>query len=184
MVTAEKGVQILSRLDNHKLQDPGDDFRFNVMPHGMAINARRIRYGGKVAAKRALGCSSLTSTIYFLWREFDIAAGLLIWSYRVIANIGKKIIDFTPTRGFAAEAAVTIASRFGISTSTTHTLEGTVMGVGFARGKSDALVERIAKEVFFERLGQAIDVAPVIAFLASDGGWVNAQVIWVNGGNP
>lgn len=34
MVAAENGVQILSRLDNHKMWDPGEDFIFKVVPHG------------------------------------------------------------------------------------------------------------------------------------------------------
>lgn len=34
-----------------------------------------------------------------------------------------------------------------------------------------------------ERLGEPVDIASVVAFLAGpDGGWVNAQVLRVNGG--
>nr|ABK23696.1 unknown [Picea sitchensis] len=43
--------------------------------------------------------------------------------------------------------------------------------------------EAVAKSNPFERLGKVEDVAPVVAFLASDQGeWVNGQVIGVNGG--
>ena len=72
------------------------------------------------------------------WGGFGIVAGLLVWGYRVIATIGKKITELTPTRGFAAEFAaatvVVIASRLGLPISATHTLVGAVMGIGFARG--------------------------------------------------
>ncbi|KAL2630124.1 hypothetical protein R1flu_014810 [Riccia fluitans] len=72
------------------------------------------------------------------WGGFGIVAGLMVWGYRVIATIGKKITELTPTRGFAAEFAaasvVVIASRLGLPISATHTLVGAVMGVGFARG--------------------------------------------------
>lgn len=72
------------------------------------------------------------------WGGFGIVAGLLVWGYRVIATIGKKITELTPTRGFAAEFAaatvVVLASRLGLPISATHTLVGAVMGVGFARG--------------------------------------------------
>ncbi|KAH7447306.1 hypothetical protein KP509_01G101100 [Ceratopteris richardii] len=72
------------------------------------------------------------------WGGFGIVAGLLVWGYRVIATIGKKITELTPTRGFAAEFAaatvVVIASRLGLPISATHTLVGAVMGVGLARG--------------------------------------------------
>lgn len=67
-----------------------------------------------------------------------IVVGLATWGWRVMDTIGKKITELTPSRGFAAEfgAATTIvlASRFGMPVSTTHTLVGAVLGVGFARG--------------------------------------------------
>lgn len=67
-----------------------------------------------------------------------IIVGLATWGWRVIETIGKKITELTPSRGFAAEfgAAITIlaASRLGLPVSTTHTLVGSVLGVGLARG--------------------------------------------------
>ena len=67
-----------------------------------------------------------------------IVIGLATWGWRVIETIGKKITELTPSRGFAAEfgAATTIvlASKLGLPISTTHTLVGAVLGVGFARG--------------------------------------------------
>lgn len=67
-----------------------------------------------------------------------IVVGLATWGWRVIETIGKKITELTPTRGFAAEfgAATTIvlATQFGMPVSTTHTLVGSVLGVGLARG--------------------------------------------------
>lgn len=69
---------------------------------------------------------------------FGIVLGLATWGWRVIETIGKKITELTPTRGFAAEfgaaTTVLIASRFGLPISTTHTLVGSVIGVGLARG--------------------------------------------------
>ncbi len=67
-----------------------------------------------------------------------IVVGLATWGWRVIETIGKKITELTPTRGFAAEfgaaATVVLASRLGLPISTTHTLVGSVVGVGLARG--------------------------------------------------
>lgn len=67
-----------------------------------------------------------------------IVFGLATWGWRVIETIGKKITELTPTRGFAAEFAaattIVLASRLGMPISTTHTLVGAVLGVGFARG--------------------------------------------------
>ncbi len=67
-----------------------------------------------------------------------IAVGLATYGYKVIETIGTKITDITPSRGFAAEfgAASTIlaGSQLGMPISTTHTIVGAVIGVGFARG--------------------------------------------------
>ncbi|MDH5432827.1 MAG: inorganic phosphate transporter [Gammaproteobacteria bacterium] len=67
-----------------------------------------------------------------------IVAGLAIYGKRVMATIGRKITELTPSRGFAAELAaattVVIASGTGLPISTTHTLVGAVLGVGMARG--------------------------------------------------
>ncbi|MFQ5677835.1 MAG: inorganic phosphate transporter [Gemmatimonadota bacterium] len=67
-----------------------------------------------------------------------IVLGLATWGYKVIATVGRKITEITPTRGFSAEfgaaTTVLIASRLGMPISTTHTLVGSVIGVGLARG--------------------------------------------------
>jgi 3-oxoacyl-[acyl-carrier protein] reductase len=53
----------------------------------------------------------------------------------------------------------------------------------FLNGKSDELVQRLAKMSPLERLGTPDDIAAVVAFLVGpDGGWVNGQVLRANGG--
>ena len=53
----------------------------------------------------------------------------------------------------------------------------------FLDGKSDELVQRLAKMSPLERLGTPEDIASVVAFLVGpDGGWVNGQVLRANGG--
>ena len=67
-----------------------------------------------------------------------IVVGLATFGYRVMATIGRKITELTPSRGFAAEFAaastVVAASGTGLPVSTTQTLVGAVLGVGLARG--------------------------------------------------
>jgi 3-oxoacyl-[acyl-carrier protein] reductase len=53
----------------------------------------------------------------------------------------------------------------------------------FLKGKSDALIEQLAKAAPLERLGTPEDIANVVSFLAGpDGSWVNGQVLRANGG--
>jgi len=91
-----------------------------------------VESGGEIASKSALPIWIL------LVGGFGIVAGLAIFGRRVMATIGKKITELTPSRGFAAELAaastVVIASGTGLPISTTHTLVGAVLGVGMARG--------------------------------------------------
>ncbi len=82
---------------------------------------------------------------------FGIVLGLAMLGRRVIATVGKRITELTPSRGFAAEIAaastVVLASATGIPVSTTHTLVGAVLGVGMARGIS-SLNLRVIRNVF------------------------------------
>jgi sodium-dependent phosphate transporter len=99
------------------------------------------------------------------WGGFGIVAGLTMWGYRVIATIGKKITELTPTRGFAAEFAaasvVLFASKLGLPISATHTLVGAVMGVGFARG-----LNRVRSETVREIVVSWLITIPVGAVLS------------------
>lgn len=53
----------------------------------------------------------------------------------------------------------------------------------FLNGKSEQLIETFTKMPPLERLGTPEDIANVVAFLTGpDGGWVNGQTIYANGG--
>ncbi|ASV83402.1 3-oxoacyl-[acyl-carrier-protein] reductase [Ochrobactrum quorumnocens] len=53
----------------------------------------------------------------------------------------------------------------------------------FLNGKSDDLIERLAKMNPLERLGTPEDIAAAVAFLVGeDGRWINGQVLRANGG--
>jgi PiT family inorganic phosphate transporter len=80
-----------------------------------------------------------------------IVFGLATYGFKVIRTVGKRITELTPSRGFAAELAaattVVLASGTGIPISTTHTLVGAVLGVGFARGM-EAIDLRVVGQIF------------------------------------
>src|ERR1700737_1634005 len=53
----------------------------------------------------------------------------------------------------------------------------------FLKGKSEEQIAEISKMAPLERIGQPVDIANVVSFLAGpDGGWVNSQVLRTNGG--
>ncbi len=80
-----------------------------------------------------------------------IILGLAVLGYKVIETVGSKITAMTPSRGFAAEfsaaSVVLTFSKLGMPVSTTHTLVGSVIGVGLARGIG-ALDFRVVKQIF------------------------------------
>ncbi|CAK9173767.1 unnamed protein product [Ilex paraguariensis] len=119
----------------------GNDVSNAIGPLAAALS---ILQGGMSAAQIVIPNDVLA------WGGFGIVAGLMMWGYRVMATIGKKITELTPTRGFAAEFAaasvVLFASKLGLPISATHTLVGAVMGVGFARGLNNVRAETV-KEI-------------------------------------
>ncbi|HEY6025263.1 MAG TPA: inorganic phosphate transporter [Pseudolabrys sp.] len=72
--------------------------------------------------------------------QIAMAAGTLIGGWRIVRTMGSKITRLTPMQGFCAEAggALTLfgATWLGIPVSTTHTITGSIIGVGAARKMS------------------------------------------------
>ncbi len=104
-----------------------------------------VAQSGTVAAKSALPIWVL------MLGGGGIVIGLATFGRHVIATVGERITQLTPSRGFAAELAaattIVIASGTGIPISTTHTLVGAVLGVGLARG-IEAIDLRVVGRIF------------------------------------
>ncbi|HEU5017282.1 MAG TPA: inorganic phosphate transporter [Pseudolabrys sp.] len=66
-----------------------------------------------------------------------MALGTLFGGWRIVRTMGSRITRLTPMQGFCAElgGSVTLftATAFGIPVSTTHTITGSIIGVGAAR---------------------------------------------------
>lgn len=67
----------------------------------------------------------------------SIAAGTLIGGWRIVKTMGQKITKLTPFEGFSAETAGAITlfgtQHFKIPVSTTHTITGSIIGVGLTK---------------------------------------------------
>jgi PiT family inorganic phosphate transporter len=66
-----------------------------------------------------------------------MASGTMVGGKRIAATLGQRLTALEPRDGFAAETAaattITLASRYGIPLSTTHTIATAIMGVGTVR---------------------------------------------------
>jgi PiT family inorganic phosphate transporter len=67
----------------------------------------------------------------------SIALGTMFGGWRIVKTMGQKVAKLKPFDGFCAESAAAIsiflASGLGIPVSTTHTITGSIMGVGSLR---------------------------------------------------
>jgi PiT family inorganic phosphate transporter len=80
----------------------------------------------------------LTTDAVPLWVEMGaytaISLGTLFGGWRIVHTMGSRITKLRPVSGFCAETggalAITLASHYGIPVSTTHTITGSIVGVG------------------------------------------------------
>lgn len=118
-----------------------------------------------VAQSGIVGAKAALPVWVLLLGGAGIVIGLATFGIHVIATVGRKITQLTPSRGFAAELAaattIVIASGTGIPISTTHTLVGAVLGVGLARGIA-AIDLRVVARIFISW----VVTIPAGAFLA------------------
>ncbi|NJD22859.1 MAG: inorganic phosphate transporter [Melioribacter sp.] len=67
-----------------------------------------------------------------------IALGTVFGGWRIVKTMGQKVAKLRPVDGFCAElgAATTlfVSTGFGVPVSTTHTITGSIMGVGSIKG--------------------------------------------------
>jgi len=79
-----------------------------------------------------------------------IALGTLVGGWRIVRTVGSKIARMTPVQGCCASAGGAIilfaATFLGIPVSTTHTVTGSIVGVGAAR-KASAVRWNVASNI-------------------------------------
>ncbi|MCV6614699.1 MAG: inorganic phosphate transporter [Cellvibrionaceae bacterium] len=154
LLVAGFGIFLLSRVQYHLQKDQPFDSLEKVFAILMIFTACAMAFAhgsndvanavGPLAAvvntvqAGAVGAKSMMPSWVLLLGGAGIVVGLATYGFKVIATVGKKITELTPSRGFAAElgaaATVVLASGTGLPISTTHTLVGAILGVGLARG--------------------------------------------------
>ncbi len=82
--------------------------------------------------------------------QVAMAAGTLAGGWKIVRTMGSRITRLTPMQGVCAETAGSImlfsATSLGIPVSTTHTITGSIIGVGAAKNVS-AVRWAVAKEI-------------------------------------
>jgi PiT family inorganic phosphate transporter len=105
--------------------------------------------------------------------QIAMAAGTMAGGWRIVKTMGSKITRLTPMQGACAEAAGSVmlftATSLGIPVSTTHTITGSIIGVGAAK-KMSAVRWAVAKEIV---------TAWIITIPAS--GLLGALFYWLSG---
>lgn len=127
------------------------DRRFRVLQF-VSSSALSLAHGGNDAQKTMGIITALLYSQGLLTGDFRVpfwvvlscqgamALGTLCGGWRIVRTVGSRITHLTPMQGFCAEAGGAIAlfgaTWLGIPVSTTHTVTGSIVGVGAARRAS------------------------------------------------
>jgi PiT family inorganic phosphate transporter len=107
-----------------------------------------------------------------------IGLGTMFGGWRIVKTMGQRITKIRPVGGFCAElsgsAALFLATAFGIPVSTTHTITGSIVGVGAAQS-----VSAVRWGVAGDLLWAWILTIPCSAFIAAIA-WGVARVVFAS----
>jgi PiT family inorganic phosphate transporter len=105
-----------------------------------------------------------------------ISLGTLFGGWRIVATMGRRITKLRPVGGFAAETAGAIAilgaTRLGIPVSTTHTITGSIVGVG-ATTRLSAVRWGIAGRIVWAW----VVTIPAAALMAAIAYWILSRIV-------
>jgi PiT family inorganic phosphate transporter len=103
--------------------------------------------------------------------------GTLMGGWRIVKTMGQRICQLQPVHGFSAETAgaatLYMATHLGIPVSTTHTITGSIVGVGATRGLS-AVKWGVAGRVVWAW----VLTIPASAAVAAASWWLFAALGW------
>ncbi|HZU32204.1 MAG TPA: inorganic phosphate transporter [Candidatus Angelobacter sp.] len=100
----------------------------------MGIVVSALYAGGFISAKDAAGDWGRFHYPIILGAYFTIGLGTYFGGWRIVQTMGSKITKLKPVGGFCAESAAALTlvmtALWGIPVSTTHTITGSIIGVG------------------------------------------------------
>ncbi|MCL4779391.1 MAG: inorganic phosphate transporter family protein [Gammaproteobacteria bacterium] len=106
-----------------------------------------------------------------------IACGTLFGGWRIVKTMGQRITKIKPVGGFSAETggamAVFFASDLGIPVSTTHTITGSIIGVGSAQRGFSAVRWGVAGNIVVAW----VVTIPASALIAAGAWWAGRFLI-------
>jgi PiT family inorganic phosphate transporter len=120
----------------------------HIFKRGQLISAAlySLGHGGNDAQKTMGIIASLLFSAGLLGDKFyvpfwvvitchtSIALGTMFGGWRIVKTMGQKVAKLTPVDGFCAEGGAAtmlfVSSAMGVPISTTHTITGSIMGVG------------------------------------------------------
>jgi len=101
-----------------------------------------------------------------------IAVGTLFGGWRIVKTMGQKVTKQTPFEGFAAETAgaitLFVTQFFKIPVSTTHTITGSIIGVGLTKR-----ISAVRWGVTFQLVWAWVLTIPVSGLLA----WIILRIL-------
>jgi PiT family inorganic phosphate transporter len=104
-----------------------------------------------------------------------IALGTLFGGWRIVKTMGQRITKLKPVGGFAAETggaiSLFLATNLGIPVSTTHTITGSIIGVGSAQ-RARAVRWGVAGNI----VAAWVLTIPASALIAAAAWWVGWQL--------
>ncbi|KAJ3859975.1 MAG: NAD-P-binding protein [Lentinula lateritia] len=120
-------------------------------------------------------------------KHFPSSGGRIIFlssSTTSFSSVGPNYLEYAMSKGAVEQMSRILAKDLSSKNATVNTVSpGPVDTELFRAGKPQSLIDLIASQNPSKRIGRPEEIAPVVAFLASEAAqWVNGQNIGVNGG--
>lgn len=133
----------------------------------MGVIMALLLASGRIQPGATLSLWNLETSWIIVSCHLALAAGTMFGGWRIVKTMAMKITKLKPVGGFCAESAGALtlffASYFGIPVSTTHTIVGSIVGVGSMSHKLSNIRWNIAKNI----LWAWILTIPITALFAS-----------------